>query len=205
MAGTLGAVSGAAIGIVRASPVAMFAAISGIQWFSLAFSYIGSRELLYHAWNGEGNLSKADKVMASGVAGGVAGLSGAMLRSRRNILPGILVFSVLGAGSSLISQQYPSTSSPSNPADSQSQHPSRKDTSSSSSSSGSGGGILGWKYSPMTRISDHEYVHRLEERLLRVDAEIAIIDETIAGLKATGKDNTGKMQSSASVGKGSAK
>jgi len=39
--GTLGAVSGAAIGIVRASPVAMFAAISGIQWFSLAFSYIG--------------------------------------------------------------------------------------------------------------------------------------------------------------------
>lgn len=41
LSGTLGAVSGAAIGIVRASPVAMFAAISGVQWFSLAFSYIG--------------------------------------------------------------------------------------------------------------------------------------------------------------------
>lgn len=54
----------------------------------------------------------------------------------------------------------------------------------------------------MTRISDREYAHRLEERLLRVDAEIAVIDETIAGLKATGKDSTGKMPSSAGAGAG---
>src|SRR5687768_15418034 len=100
--GVFGAVSGAAIGIMRSSPVTMFAAVSGIQWFSLAFSYIGrffshvsrsekgchtdqpnhtpgSRELLYHAWNGEENLSKTEKVLASGVAGGVAGMSGALL------------------------------------------------------------------------------------------------------------------------------
>ncbi|KAH7037824.1 uncharacterized protein B0I36DRAFT_359464 [Microdochium trichocladiopsis] len=186
MAGTFGAVSGAAVGIIRSSPVTMFAAITGIQWFSLAFSYVGSRELLYHAWNGEENLSKTEKVLASGVAGGVAGMSGALLRSRRNILPGILVFSVLGAGSTLIAQQIGSSPSAATSAEQQQQQRKRDDP-----RAGGGGGILSWKYSPMTRLSDREYADRLEERLLRVDAEIAIIDETIAGLRGGGGNAAG--------------
>ncbi|KXJ94398.1 hypothetical protein Micbo1qcDRAFT_43921 [Microdochium bolleyi] len=181
MAGVFGAVSGAAIGIMRSSPVTMFAAVSGIQWFSLAFSYIGSRELLYHAWNGEENLSKTEKVLASGVAGGVAGMSGALLRSRRNILPGILVFSVLGAGSSFVGQHMgPSAASKATAEVRRQQLQKDKD---------GGGGIFSWKYSPMTRLSDKDYEKRLEEQLLRIDADIAIIDETIASLK-TGESST---------------
>lgn len=38
----------------------------------------------------------------------------------------------------------------------------------------------------MTRLSDKEYENRLEEQLLRIDADIAIIDETIASLKTGG-------------------
>ncbi|KAJ1335451.1 hypothetical protein MN608_02188 [Microdochium nivale] len=177
MAGTFGAVSGAAVGIMRSSPVAMFAAVSGIQWFSLAFSYIGSRELLFHAWNGEESLSKTEKVMASGVAGGVAGMSGALLRSRRNIFPGILVFSILGAGSSFIGQHIGPTAA---------ELQQRQQKEQQKEKDGDGGGILSWKYSPMTRLSDKEYENRLEEQLLRIDADIAIIDETIASLKTGG-------------------
>lgn len=171
---------GAAIGIMRASPVGIFAAVTGVQWFCLASSYIGSRELLIHAWNGEENLSKTEKVMASGVAGGVAGMSGALLRSRSNILPGMLVFSVLGAGSTLIAQQMGPSA-----ADLERERLRRPsaETFAQQEAAKKRGGILDWKYSPMTRLSDRDYEKRLEERLLRVDAEIAIIDDTIKSLK----------------------
>lgn len=41
------------------------------------------------------------------------------------------------------------------------------------------------KWSPMKRLSDKDYEEKLEEKILRLDAEIAIIDENIASLKAS--------------------
>lgn len=47
------------------------------------------------------------------------------------------------------------------------------------------------KWSPMKRLSDKDYEEKLEEKILRLDAEIAIIDENIAALKAsTGPKDT---------------
>jgi hypothetical protein len=40
------------------------------------------------------------------------------------------------------------------------------------------------KWSPMRVLSDAEYQHMLEEKLLRVEAEIALIDESIDSLRA---------------------
>lgn len=40
------------------------------------------------------------------------------------------------------------------------------------------------KWSPMTKLSDEQYEKILEEKVLRLDAEIAIIDDNITALKA---------------------
>ncbi|KAJ4423929.1 hypothetical protein N0V82_001357 [Gnomoniopsis sp. IMI 355080] len=40
------------------------------------------------------------------------------------------------------------------------------------------------KWSPMKKLTDKEYENILEEKLLRLDAEIAIIDDDVAALKA---------------------
>lgn len=48
------------------------------------------------------------------------------------------------------------------------------------------------KWSPVKVLSDDEYENLLREKLLRVDADIAILDESIAAVKAEGEKQ--KMQ-----------
>ena len=45
-------------------------------------------------------------------------------------------------------------------------------------------GILQSRWSPVTFLSDEEYEKILEEKLLRVEAEIAIVDDNIRDLRA---------------------
>ena len=99
----------------------------------------------------------------------------------RNIIPGMLVFSALGACGSYMTQK-----SPNEPADKES----KPKTS-----------WLDSKWSPLKRLSDKEYEARLEEQILRIDADIAIIDENIQSLKAsaTTKDGTATTESSDST------
>ncbi|KAI3337022.1 hypothetical protein HD806DRAFT_475435 [Xylariaceae sp. AK1471] len=157
--GGIGLLIGAGAGIVRSAPPTLFALFAGLQWFTLGSSYMASKGLLCHAWGGEENLSSSDLVKASGVAGGVSGMIGGMIRGPRNILPGVLFFGTLGAGSSYMSQL--SRSSQTKPKTS----------------------WLDSKWSPMQRLSDKDYMDKIEEKILRLDAEIAIIDENIASLK----------------------
>ncbi|KAI1126706.1 hypothetical protein F5Y10DRAFT_207454 [Nemania abortiva] len=144
---------------MRSAPPTLFALFAGFQWFTLGSSYMASRDLLCHAWGGEENMSSSDLVKASGVAGGVSGMMGGMIRGPKNILPGILFFGTLGAGSSYVSQLTRGTES-------------KPKTS-----------WLDSKWSPMQRLSDKDYMTKIEEKILRLDAEIAIIDENIASLK----------------------
>ncbi|KAI1302663.1 hypothetical protein F5Y03DRAFT_361505 [Xylaria venustula] len=163
--GGIGLLLGAGTGIVRAAPPTLFALFAGVQWFALGSSYIASRGLLYHAWGGEENLGSSDLVKAGGVAGSVSGMVGGMIRGPRNILPGILVFGTLGAGSSYVSQLSQGTES-------------KPKTS-----------WLDSKWSPMHRLSDKDYLDKVEEKILGIDAEIAIIDENIASLKASSESS----------------
>ncbi|KAI1426690.1 hypothetical protein F5Y12DRAFT_712841 [Xylaria sp. FL1777] len=157
--GGIGLLLGAGTGIIRSAPPTLFALFAGFQWFALGSTYIASRSLLYHAWGGQENMSSSDLVTAGGVAGGVSGMLGGILRGPRNILPGMFVFGTLGAGSSYVSQLTQSTESTSK---------------------------TNWfdsKWSPMQRLSDKDYMDKIEEKILRLEAEIAIIDENIASLK----------------------
>ena len=45
--------------------------------------------------------------------------------------------------------------------------------------------VLDSRWMPMRRIPDDEYANRLNEALLRIDAEIAIIDDRIAEIRSS--------------------
>ncbi|KAI3343394.1 hypothetical protein F4824DRAFT_6675 [Ustulina deusta] len=157
--GGIGLVLGASTGILRSGPPTLFALFAGLQWFALGSSYIASRGLLWHALGGEENLSSLDLVKVDAVAGSVSGMVGGMIRGPRNIFPGMLVFGTLGAGSSYLSQLAQGTAS-------------KPKTN-----------WLDSKWSPLQRLSDRDYMDKIEEKILRLDTEIAIIDENIASLK----------------------
>ncbi|KAI1082360.1 hypothetical protein F5B20DRAFT_34106 [Whalleya microplaca] len=162
LTGTMGMVVGAGSGIVRSAPPTLFALVSGLQWFALGSTYMASKSLIWHAWGGEENLGTSDLVKASGVAGSVSGMVGGMLRGPRNIIPGVLFFGTLGAGSSYISQKY------------KNREP-RPDSS-----------WIDSKWIPIRRLSDQDYEKMLKEKILQLETNIAVIDDNIASLKASG-------------------
>ena len=48
------------------------------------------------------------------------------------------------------------------------------------------------KWSPVEVLSDEQYESMLKEKLLRIDAEIAIVDDDLAKLKASGEREQGR-------------
>ncbi|KAI0127899.1 hypothetical protein BJ170DRAFT_393655 [Xylariales sp. AK1849] len=177
LTGALGTVVGAGSGIMRSAPPALFALVAGVQWFALGSSYMASRSLLWHAWGGEQNLSSTDMVSASAVAGGVSGMVGGLVRGPRNILPGILFFSLLGGGTTFVTQKFQSRE--------------RKEKTS----------LLASKWSPLKPLTEKEYENILEERILRLDAEIAVIDDNIAALKVTSQSKAKSTEGTSPITK----
>lgn len=101
---------------------------------------------------------------------------GLLLRGPRSILPGAIVFSLLGAGGQFASNSWSGPeSSP------------RKQSSWFTS-----------KWSPMTKLSDEEYKTMLEEKILRVEADLAILEENKAALIAEEESRTKAAQDSSS-------
>lgn len=90
----------------------------------------------------------------------------------RNILPGILFFGTLGAGSSYLSQLTGAES--------------KTKTKTS---------WLDSKLSPVQRLSDKDYLDKIDEKILRLDAEIAIVNETIASLRKSLQSPTTSAES----------
>jgi hypothetical protein len=78
------------------------------------------------------------------------------------VIPGAVVFSLLGAGGQVIGNWWDARAprAPSKP--------------------GSG---LWAKWNPIKRLSDEDYVNILEEKLLRVETDIALMDDRIRDLR----------------------
>ena len=117
-------------------------------------------------------LSANDRRIAS-LMGGVAagGATASIFRGRANVLPGVLVWGALG----LAGQFGVDVLSP------------RLEASEDTVSRSLVDRITSSKWSPMTRLSDEEYEGILKERLLRVEADIALVDEDIMKLEANSK------------------
>ncbi|KAI2471472.1 hypothetical protein F4781DRAFT_112567 [Annulohypoxylon bovei var. microspora] len=168
--GAVGMMFGAGAGIVRSAPPVIFAFVAGLQWFGLGSTYMASRSVLLHSWGSEENTTPSDRVKASGVAGGVSGMVGGMIRGPRNIIPGILVFSTLCGAGEYLSQRFEKRSKESDPKPKSS--------------------WLDSKWSPVKRLSDKDYENILEEKILRISAEISIIDDSIASLRESSSVST---------------
>lgn len=168
IAGFSGLVVGGFAGVIRSSTPTLFALASGIQWFTLGTTFWASRGAVIHTW-GKDNITPKERISASAIAGGIAGTCGGLLRGRKNILPGLLVFSLFGG----IGQKLYNLADARN---------------SELIESGEKGKSLheSWinsKWSPMKVLSDKEYEDMLREKLLKVDVEIALVDDSIARLR----------------------
>lgn len=125
------------------------------------------------------NPSPSDKVRASTIAGGSTGFTlGFLFRGPRNVLPGTLMFSLLG----WLGQHGYNYLDAKNSSQLQEQAELRargedrpKETLMHK--------IAKSKWSPMQVLSDEDYERMMQEKLLRVEADIAMIDDKIEMLK----------------------
>ncbi|KAL3417732.1 hypothetical protein PVAG01_10742 [Phlyctema vagabunda] len=167
LAGASGTLVGGFAGIIKSKTPVLFALASGIQWFTLASTFSGTRSVVLHAW-GRDKVSPQDIISASAIAGGVSGSAGGLLRGRGHVIPGAIMFALFGAAGQFLFNKADARNSELVEMSPEQKH---KDS------------WLNSKWSPMKILSDGEYEEMLQEKLLRVNVEIAMIDESIAALR----------------------
>ncbi|KUJ22205.1 uncharacterized protein LY89DRAFT_681491 [Mollisia scopiformis] len=166
LSGLSGLTLGAFAGVMRSSPPALFAMAAGIQWFTLGTTIWASRGFVLHAW-GKEKVTPREKISASAIAGAIGGTAGGLLRGRKNVIPGATMVALFGATGQYL---Y-------NVADARKTTLAGKPESAKNS-------WLDSKWSPMKVLSDQDYENMLREKLLRVNAEIALVDDNIEALRA---------------------
>ncbi|KAM0451873.1 hypothetical protein ACHAO4_005830 [Trichoderma viride] len=161
--GTVGVMAGVAGAIARdTSPVAS-GAVTGFQWFALGGSFWFTRSVTVRAMGGDQQLRPVDKTIASTVGGSAAGAVAGLIRGPGKILPAMVMWGVLGAGGQMVANGLSN------------RKPKVKDEDDSWFRS---------KWSPLKKLTDQEYIDMMEEKILRVEADIALIDERITELKS---------------------
>ncbi|KAJ9244471.1 hypothetical protein DTO271D3_4019 [Paecilomyces variotii] len=167
LSGSAGLLYGGISGILTSSPHQVVHSVShGIHWFALgsSFWWLRSNILKLHFQN---DASPKERAYTSAISGGVAGGAVTRLMGGR-LVPGVVIFSMLGyLGQSSYNaidrwQAQRAQEGPSKPflqrlADS--------------------------KWVPLKALSDEDYKHMLSEKLLNIEAEIALIDDKIQDLE----------------------
>ncbi|CAK7210604.1 hypothetical protein SCUCBS95973_000845 [Sporothrix curviconia] len=166
-AGAVGLFVGAASGIMRNTVPMLFSLVTGAQWFALGSSYYGTRSAVISKWGGEDRVTPSEKVKASTIAGASAGLVGGMLRGPRNILPAVAIFSIFGASGQAIINKMP-TGDEASAADAKAKS-----------------SWLDSKWSPVTPMTDAQYAAFIDDKVLKLDVEVAMIDDKLAALRAS--------------------
>ncbi|OAP64949.1 hypothetical protein AYL99_00921 [Fonsecaea erecta] len=161
--GACGAAYGGIAGtLIQTSNPLAYTAISATQWFCAGTTFFYCRSVLL-----AGPLSRdkdLHRVAASGIAGSCSGAVIATFLPRGSFVTGGIMFGVIAA----LSQAGLNTTQGS---------PSFAHLSSRLKNGFS-------SFSPMKSLSDKEYEDLLLDKLLRIDAEIAILDDKIASLRA---------------------
>jgi len=164
--GLSGFLIGSFVGIARSDHAGVFAIASSLQWFTMGTTFWATRSTVLHSW-GEDQVRPKDKILASGIAGCVSGSFGGLLTGKANIIPGAIMFAIFGVGGQKI---Y-------NMADSR--HLKKAEGPEIEKSKG----WMNSKWNPVKVLTDGEYEKMLQDKLLYVNAEIAMIDENINALR----------------------
>ncbi|KIW63670.1 hypothetical protein PV04_08655 [Phialophora macrospora] len=174
-AGACGAAYGSIAGtlIQTSSPLA-YTSLAATQWFTAGTTFFYCRGVLL-----SGPLSNdksLHKIAASGMAGSCSGAVAASFLPRGSVVTGSIMLGVLAAVSQtgLIAMQG------------------------SSPFSGVASGFRNKiaALSPMKSLSDQEYEDLLLDKLLKVDVEIAVLDDQIADLQAARMQHSRVQQES---------
>ncbi|KAL3495711.1 hypothetical protein BJX62DRAFT_159462 [Aspergillus germanicus] len=165
LSGSAGLVYGGISGVIRSPHPVIHSISCGIHWFACGTSFWWLRSNILEKYY-EDKATPRQRTYASTVSGGVAGGVVTRLMGGR-LVPGLVIFSLLGcigqASYNTIDQwQLKHANKPSKPF---------LDRMAES------------KWIPLKSLSDDEYRHILSEKLLSVEAEIALIDDKIEELE----------------------
>lgn len=184
-----GTALGAFAGTIRTTTPIFFALVSGAQWFAIGSTFYSIRTSLinqdgllnwWHLTRGVPLIDRTDlthttseKVKISSISGGLTGaILGLAFRGPRNVIPGTIMFTLFG----FMGQHTYNFLDKRNTTEVQ-----RLDVLKTE-----GRQDPNWlqrmaksKYIPMSVLSDDEYAKMLGERLLGVEASIALVDERI--------------------------
>jgi hypothetical protein len=134
------------------------------------------------------NPTLSDRVQASTIAGAFTGFSlGLLLRGPRNVIPGTIMFTLFGWGGQ---QGY-------NYLDKENSREIREQAQLRATGDDRPKETLVQKFakskwSPMSVLTDEQYEEMLQEKLLKVEAEIAIIDDRIESVKKMAMEAEGQ-------------
>ena len=139
--------------------------------------YLATRATILHTYYP--SPSQRDRLTASTVAGGITGGTiGGLFRGPRNVIPGTIMFTLFGYLGQTIYNTLDARHSEQVASDAQAMAEGKEKD-----------GKRFWeriaemKWSPLKVLSDEDYGNVLKEKLLRVDAEIALVDEEVERLK----------------------
>ncbi|KAF4582839.1 beta-ketoacyl synthase [Ophiocordyceps camponoti-floridani] len=162
LTGVTGAITGVGIAIAFDKRPVGSGFVMGCEWFALGSTYWLFRSLAIASMGGEDQVTNKEKVMASGLAGSAGGAVAGLMRGPRAIVPCVVFYGLLTSGGqtmiNLVASRPP--------------QPLKEKRS-----------WLESKWLPFRKVTDEEYMERLGEKILRVEADIAICDERIARLK----------------------
>ncbi|KAF2627460.1 hypothetical protein BU25DRAFT_393439 [Macroventuria anomochaeta] len=200
--GGLTAIPGTAIGAfsgtLRTQTPVLFAIASGVQCFALGSTFWTARTAILNSdgllnwWNATRGVplhprsdlkpTRSEKVRASTIAGAFTGLSlGLLFRGPRNALPGTFMFSIFGYagqnGYNFLDKK--NTEEIEEDARMAARGEKKKNFMER---------IAEMKWSPMEVLTDERYEEMLQEKLLKLEAEIAIIDDKIEGFRQKAKE-----------------
>jgi len=205
--GALTAVPGTAIGAfsgtLRTQTPVLFAIASGLQCFALGSTFWTARTAILNP-DGLGNWWKttrglplhvrddlnptpSDKVRASTIAGAFTGLSlGLLFRGPRNAIPGTFMFSLFGFagqhGYDLLDRKNTQVVEEDERLAAKGEK--RKNFMER---------IAEMKWSPMEALTDERYEEMLQERLLKIEVEIALVDDRIESYKQKVREAAAKQ------------
>ncbi|KAL8783839.1 MAG: hypothetical protein Q9213_004329 [Squamulea squamosa] len=152
-----------------------------------------TRVAILRAWEVNATAPAQDRIYPSTLAGGITGGTiGGLARGRANIIPGMIMFSLFGfAGQHIYNafdarhreSQEPLPIATTQGEDTTKNIHDRRETTHITTAEPLWKRVLNTKWSPMKVLSDEQYEQMLREKLVRVEAELAIVDKEIEKVK----------------------
>ncbi|OOQ84918.1 hypothetical protein PEBR_28261 [Penicillium brasilianum] len=167
LSGAAGLIYGGAAGVIRSPNPLVHSLSCGIHWFACGSTYWWMRSNII-TLHYQDNASPQERAFVSALCGGISGGVVTRVMGGR-LVPGLVIFSLLGYGGQsafnyVDKWQMERAQSPSKPFLQR---------------------MAESKYIPLRHLSDEEYRGMLSEKLLSIEAEIALLDEKIEDLEKT--------------------